>query len=773
MFKKIFFTFLVMFFLFLNTLADEGMWLLDSIDKLPIDSLKAKGLKLNPEEIYNPKGGGISEAVVQIGATCSFISPEGLIITNHHVAFGAIQRQSTPEHNYLRDGFYAKTREEEIPAIGTNVYITKSFQEVTDKVSKVVNEKMSDLERYKAIEKVSKKIIKECEKGEDIKCRLASMYEGKEYYLFTSFRIRDVRLVFAPPRSIGDYGGEIDNWMWPRHAGDFSILRAYVAPDGKSAEYSKENVPYNSKTYLKISSAGVKEGDFVMLIGFPGTTRRYQSSFYIDNMINHDYLLDIKTRLDLISILEKSSAEDSSVALRLSSRIKGLYNYLKKNQGMLDGFKRSGLLQDKIGEEKLFTEFLNVNPELETKYGQVLSELDSLYQENRKYQDKKFLMDWMSSYTDFLDFALTVYKWSLEKEKKDIDREPGYQNRDTLETKERLEEAQINLVPSADKKVLNYFLKKALELPTGQKIPAIEKIFTGQEKQDKERTIEDFVNNLYKNTKLGTIETRLKMFSMSRKELEKQGDSYIDFARDLEVEREEIRTRNKEFSGALKRLQPKLIQVYAEWKKGRLYPDANGTIRFNYGEVKGYSPEDAVDYKYITTLSGVMKKNTGEEPFDAPKELQEVYNKKDFSSYFNKTLGDVPVDFLSTNDITNGNSGSPVMNGKGELVGLAFDGNYEAMTSDYEFDPKITRAINVDIRYVLFLLDKVYHAEDLLKELTIRKEGTNPAIGWIHSKICIPMLPTMWVIIERGMLSRQKRNPPVTPSVLINSSDKI
>ena len=720
MFKKIFFTFLILSFLFLNSLADEGMWLLDSIDKLPIDSLKARGLKLNPVEIYNPEGGGISDAVVQLGATASFVSPEGLIITNHHVAFGAIQRQSTPEHNYIRDGFYAKTREEEIPAIGTNVYINKSFENVTDKVLSAVNEKMSDLERYKAIEKVSKKIIKECEKGEEIKCRLASMYEGKEYYLFTNFKIRDVRLVFTPPRSIGDYGGEIDNWMWPRHAGDFSILRAYVSPDGKSVEYSKENVPYNSKTFLKISSAGVKEGDFVMLIGFPGTTRRYQSSFYVDNMVNHDYPQDIQTRQDLISILEKSSAEDSSIALRLSSMIKGLYNYLKKNQGMLDGFKKSGLLQDKIGKEKLLTEFLNNNPELKTKYGQVFLELDSLYKENKKFQDKEFLMDWMSSYTDFLNFASTIYKWSLEKEKKDIDREPGYQNRDTLETKEWLEEAQINLVPSADKIVLTYFLKKAVELPAGQKILAIEKIFTGKEKQDKERIIEDFVNNLYQNTKLGLIETRLKMFRMSKKELERQNDSYIDFAKDLEVEREEIRVRNKEFSGALKRLQPILIQAYAEWKNGKLYPDANGTIRFNYGEVKGYSPEDAVDYKYITTLSGVMEKNTGEEPFDAPKGLQEVYNKKDFGSHFNKALGDVPVDFLSTNDITNGNSGSPVMNSKGELVGLAFDGNYEAMTSDYEFDPEITRAINVDIRYVLFLLDKVYHAEKLLKEFTIR-----------------------------------------------------
>ncbi len=707
-------------FLFSNSIANEGMWLLDQIGKLPIDSLKAKGLKLNPDEIYNPKGGGISDAIVQLGASASFVSPEGLIITNHHVAFGAIQRASTPEHNYLKDGFYAKTKEEEIPAIGYNAYVLKSFETVTPKILGLVNDKMSDLERYKAIEKASKRIIKECEKDEDTRCRLAGMYGGKEYYLFTYFKIRDIRLVFAPPRSIGDYGGEIDNWMWPRHAGDFSILRAYVTKEGKSAEFSKDNVPYNSKTFLKVSSAGVKDGDFVMLIGFPGTTRRYESSFSVDDMVNHDYPRDIRTRKEIIAILERASAEDSSVALRLSSKLKGLYNYLKKNQGMLDGFEKSGLLQQKIDNEKLLTKFLSERPDLEAKYGQVLPELDSLYQENKKYQDKDFLMGWMSYQCEFLDFAHTIYKWSLEKEKKDSEREMGYQNRDTADTKEGLKDAQVNLVPSADEQLLLYFLKKAVQLPSDQKIQAVEKIFQGKAGQDKNKVLEGFVSNLYRKTKLGSVEDRLKMYDLSNKELLKLNDPFIDFAKDLEKDREEMRTRYKTLSGALNRLRPKLIQSYFEWKKERFYPDANGTIRFNYGEVKGYIPRDAVSYKYITKLTGVMEKNTGEEPFDAPKELQEVYKKKDFGSYLDKSLDDVPADFLSTNDITNGNSGSAVMNGKGELVGLAFDGNYEAMTSDYEFDPKITRAIIVDIRYVLFLLDKVYHANGLLKEMTVR-----------------------------------------------------
>jgi len=723
MIKTMVVTFLTVFllaFLSLTSLANEGMWLLDFISQLPIDSMKALGLRLNPEESYNPKGGGIADAVVKFGgATGAFVSPEGLIITNHHVAYTAVQRQSTPEHNYLGDGFYAQTKEQELPAIGYNVYVIKSFEDVTQRVLSALNERMSDLERYKAVENITKEIIRKAEKGKDVKCKLVSMYGGSQYYLFTYFKIRDVRLVYVPPLSVGEYGGEIDNWMWPRHAGDFAFLRTYVAPDGKSVNYSKENVPYNSKVYLKLSSSGIKEGDFVMLIGFPGTTKRYESSFSIDKMVNHDYPKDIRTRQEVISILKEASAEDSSVAIKLSSRIKGLNNYLKKNQGMLEGFKRAQILQGKIEEEKLLKEFLNENPKLNKNYGHILPELDNLFKEYKKFQDKKFIVEWMTDRCDFLDFASTIYKWSLEKKKKDQDREPGYQDRDTLETKEWLEDTQVNLVPSTDKKVFGYFLTKALQLPFGQKIGAIEKVFEGAEKKDRNKILEEFVNDLYEKTELGSVEERLKMFGMNEGELEKQNDPFINFAKQLEVEREELRKKKKEFSGALTRLEPKLIQAYAEWKKKRLYPDANGTIRFNYGQVKGYVPQDAVSFRYITTLAGVMEKNTSQEPFDVPEELEEVYSKKDFGSYFDESIGDVPVNFLSTNDITNGNSGSPVMNGKGELVGLAFDGNYESISADYLFDPELTRAINVDIRYVLFLLDKVYHVEGLLKELSI------------------------------------------------------
>jgi hypothetical protein len=704
----------------LSLRAEEGMWLLDSIKDLPLDSLKSLGLELDAEQIYDPEGGSLADAAVRVGgASGSFVSPDGLIITNHHVAFTAIQRRSTPVHNYLKEGFYARSREEELPAIGYNIYVIKSFRDVTEKVLSVVNEKASGIKRYKAIEKAKKKVIHKAEENKDLRCDLVSLFGGSQHYLFSYFKIKDVRIVYVPPESIGNYGGEIDNWMWPRHVGDFAFLRAYVAPDGKSSEYSPENVPYHSSVYLPLSATGISDGDLVMLFGFPGTTKRYQTSFSIEQMISHDYPLDIKARQDVISILKKASDKDSSVAMRLSSQIKGLNNYLKKNQGMLEGFKRTDLLSTKREEEEQLRQFINENPDLKRRYGDILPGLKRLFEEKRKSADEEFLVNWMVYRCKFLNFACNIYKWSLEKEKKDSDREPSYQDRDTSEARSDLEDAQVNLVPSADREIFIYFLKRALALPDGQRIEAVDNILKGIADEDKNDILEEFAHDLYQQTRLGSVKERLKMFSMSKKELLKQKDPFIDFAAGLEEEREKLRDQEKEFEGTLSKLEPKLIQAYREWKGERLYPDANRTIRFNYGKVKGYQPRDAVNFRYITTFSGVMNKNTGSDPFDVPEELKLAYAKKDYGIYIDTSIGDVPVNFLSDCDVTNGNSGSPVLNGKGELVGLVFDGNYESISSDYSFEPELTRTINVDIRYLLFLLDKVYHAENLLKELNI------------------------------------------------------
>lgn len=710
----------IVVFIFLThsrVLADEGMWPLYDLDKLPFDSLRERGLMLESKQIYNPEGGGIADAVVRVGATGSFVSPEGLIITNHHVAFGAIQKQSSVETNLVRDGFYAASQEEEIPAIGYNVYVTRAIEDVTDRVVASVNDEMSDFERYQAIDKITKEIIKEAEEGRDVRCRVAKMLGGTQFILYTYFKIRDVRIVYVPPISIGEYGGDIDNWMWPRHTGDFSFLRAYVAPDGSSAEYSEENILYHPKVYLPVSSAGVKEGDFTMMMGFPGGTSRYTSSYSLDNLVNHSYPRLIPRLEDILTILEEASAQDSSVAIRLVSYIKGLNNFLKNSYAMSEGFKKSDILHNKKEDERELAEFLKTEPELEKKYGHVLPELERLYAEKLLTHQKDFAL--ARSGSDLLEMAIEIHKWSIEREKDDMERERGFQDRDSASTREWLENAQINLIPSVDKELFKYNLARALELPADQKIKAIEDIFEGKTGAERDEYLNRYTDSLFDNTNIDDLDQRLKMFGMARDELEKLGDAMINLAMALRPELDDLRKRSKKHSGAQSRLGPKLIAAYAEWKKEKMYPDANGTMRFNYGSVAGYSPRDAVNYDYITSLKGVMEKETGEDPFIVPDELKQAYADRDYGSYADLVCDDIPVNFLTTNDGTGGNSGSPVLNGKGELIGLDFDGNYEAVVADYIFDAAIGRSIVVDIRYVLFLIDKVYHLDGLVQELTI------------------------------------------------------
>ncbi|MCP2519158.1 S46 family peptidase, partial [SCandidatus Aminicenantes bacterium Aminicenantia_JdfR_composite] len=696
-----------------------GMYLLDQIDKNLFMKMKKMGLEVSLDEIYNPERTGLANAVINMGATASFVSPNGLIITNHHVAFGAVQRISTPEKNYIEEGFLARTMEEEVPAPGYQAYVFLSMKDVTDEVLSAVKKGMSDFERYQAIERKIKEIIKREEKGGDVECRIASMNYGKQYYLFKYLKIKDVRIVYVPSRSIGEYGGDIDNWMWPRHTGDFAFLRAYIGPDGKPAEYSKKNVPYHPKVYFKISRKGIKEGDFTMIMGFPGRTYRRLTSFALKYDQDFRYPFQIKTASDMIRILEDFSKKDKTAAVKLSFLIKALNNVLKNNQGMLEGLIKTKLVEKKKEEEKAFLEFLKSNPEFENKYGPVFSELKEIYKKYENIRKKSTFIRWMTFGSQMLSFALRINKWSIEKQKKDIDREPGYQERDYERIKLRMKVAQRSLVPEADKKMLEYFLKRALELPSEQKIEALEKILEKRGKKSKEEALAEFLDELYSKTKLMSVEERLKMLELSRDELLKLKDPFIEFANELEKEREFLNRKDKEFSGALSRLMPVYIEGLETWKKIPLYPDANGTLRLNFGQVKGYSPRDAVKYHYITSLTGVVEKHTGKEPFDCPKKLLEAYKNKDFGVYIDKYINDIPVNFLTTNDSTGGNSGSPVLNGKGELIGLLFDGNYEAMYSDYYFDPKLTRSINVDIRYVLFIAEKIDKAFNVLRELTI------------------------------------------------------
>ncbi len=702
-------------------LADEGMWPIDNLDKLDWKALQTMGLQLSGKQIYDPSGGGVARAIVSLGGgTGSFVSANGLILTNHHVAFGALQRTSTSEHNYIADGFNAASYEEEIPAPGYRASVLLSIDDVTRKVLSAVNDSMGDVDRFNAIEKRIKEIVKYGEEGRDVECRVVSSYEGMQYKLFTYLVCKDVRIVYAPPASIGNYGGDIDNWMWPRHTGDFSFLRAYVAPDGKSAEYAKENVPYRPAVHLAMSTKSLKENDFTMIIGYPGRTSRHATSYAVAQMQEYSYPKRIAMFKDWLAILGEEAKRGEDVEIKVAQFDQMLNNSMKNWEGMLEGFKKGGLLEKKRNSEQAFTKWLEMSPDMKQKYGDVLPGIAALYEEQKSYRDKNMIIGQMYFGCQMLRAANTLERWSEEKTKADIERKPGYQERDVPRLKQGLRIIQMSYDPQVDRRVLRYFLTLAAELPDNQRIAAVDAALEGAKGPEAGKRIDALLDALYAGTKLGSPDERLRLFDLSRDDLLKQGDSFVDFAVKLGVESRAIEEKEKASQGAHQRFGARLMEALMLWKGGNVYPDANGTMRLTYGTVKGYRPRDAVSYAYMTTLAGVVEKHTGVEPFDCPKELLALREGMDFGAYEDAALGDVPVDFLSTCDITGGNSGSPIMNGKGECIGAAFDGNYESISSDYLFIKETTRSINVDSRYILFIMDKMSGARRLLDEMKVK-----------------------------------------------------
>ncbi len=701
------------------TFAEEGMWQLDKLDRGLAEDMKELGLKLSREEIYTPDGEGIAYGIVDLGGgTGSFVSDKGLILTNHHVAFTALQRASSVESNFMREGFYADSYDKEVPARGYEASVLISIEDVTERVLEAAGG-LDGAERYQAIEKRNKEIIREAEKDRDVRCRVASFYGGMQYKLFTYFTMKDVRIVYAPPGSIGNYGGDIDNWMWPRHGGDFSFFRAYVAPDGSSAEYSGDNVPYQPEVHLAISSRGVKRDDFAMIIGYPGRTMRYRSSYSIAYHQNWMYPRRIKVFGEMIDLYQSEAEANPSVAIKVASYDQMLNNAMKNYQGMLEGFEKAGLLALKRSEEEDFTDWLEENPEMKRKYGDVLPSIADLYDKQEEYRDKNFVLRFSRFGCQMLRAATTLVRWSEEKTKEDMERDPGYMERDIPRLKRGLSTMQMSYDQHVDREVLKYFLEMSRELPPEQRIEAFDSLLEAAGGEDIQSRIENAVDDLYSGTSLGTEEERLRIFELSREKVVGLDDRFIRLALSLDSELKELEKNNKEFNGAISAIRPELIEAYRRWKGGAFYPDANGTIRLTYGTVKGYWPRDAVYYDYITSLDGVVEKHTGEDPFDCPDRVLDLYQEDELGDYRDAYLGDVPVDFLSTCDITGGNSGSPIMNARGEVIGAAFDGNYESISADYIFDEDLTRCISVDSRYILFVVDRFSGAKKLLDEMTI------------------------------------------------------
>lgn len=699
--------------------AEEGMWQIDALDAELLATMRGLGLELSPEQIFAPEG-GIARAVVGLGgASGSFVSPHGLILTNHHVAFGAIQRASTQEHNYIEDGFYADRPEREAQALGYEARVLISIDDVTKRVLGAARGK-SGAGRFKAIEKEIQKITQEAEQDRDVRVSVASFYEGMYYRMFTYFVIRDVRLVYAPPRSIGNYGGDIDNWMWPRHTGDFSFLRAYVAPDGASAVYSENNVPYQPAVYLPLSSAGVKDGDFTMIIGFPGQTQRHRSSHAIDWAQNWRFPERIRIFRDLLDIYTRASEDNPAVAIKVAQFDAMLNNAMKNYQGQLEGFGRVGLIERKLAEERAFEEWVRSDRARARRYGGVLETIGSLYAGQERIRDKQQVLSLLGFLGQMTSAAGTIYRWSGEKTKSDIDRDPAFMERNIPRMRERLGMIDRSYDETVDRRVMRYFMELAGDLPQEQRIVALEEMLAGIPAGDRSERIDALVEKLYGATKLGDSAERLRMFDLSRGELTEEGDAFIEFYAGLYPEIKELEDIDKAFSGDISAARPRFIEAMKEMKGGAFYPDANGTMRLTYGTVQGYAPRDAVWYEAITVLGGAVEKHTAENPFDCPPKLLELWRKSNFGDYADEYLGDVTIAFLSTCDITGGNSGSPIINGRGECIGTAFDGNWESISADYLYNEELTRAISVESRYILFVLDRFSGAYELLGELTVQ-----------------------------------------------------
>jgi len=701
--------------------AEEGMFPLSEIHKL---DLKARGFAIESAELYNPSGISLIDGIIDLdGCTASFVSADGLILTNYHCAFGAVQTLTTTENDYLRDGFYAAERCAELPAKRYTVRLIESYRDVSREILSVLDKKMTHTQRSKAIEEKMKHLVVAVEKDRPGKrAEVAEMFRGKTYVLFIYNYIKDVRLVYAPPRSIGEFGGEADNWMWPRHTGDFAFLRAYVAPDGSNADYSQQNVPFHPRKHLQIASAGAKNGDFAFVLGYPGSTHRHKSSHFL--ALEEDVRLPFITGLNrwVIDLKEKMSARDRATAIKLSSSLKGLWNTLTRSLGQLKGLKDLRLTDRRRRDEEALQRFIDSDPARIKKYGALLGSLAKAYADKTARAARDMVLSYLISArtSTQLGNAFRICEASFERIKEDTQREEDYMERNFADTEKRMTMALRDYYEPAEKAVLKEMLRRAAALPSGLTIAAV-KALAGD--SDPEKASDDFLEKAFAATRLKSPETVSAWLRMPAVELKALGDPFITLAFALYPDYREMKEAEKREKGILDPLLAQLVDAKKEFLGTDFIPDANGTLRLTHGRIRGYSPADAVQMGPFTTLGGIIEKHAahpGSPDYDAPQTLLDLAAARDHGRYAHPELGDVPVAMLYDMDTTGGNSGSPVFNARGELIGLNFDRVYEATINDFAWDESYSRSIGVDIRFILWSLAKFSGAERLLIEMGIK-----------------------------------------------------
>lgn len=697
--------------------ANEGQWQPHQLTQLKAE-LKQTGLTLNPEKLADLHKHPMSAVVFLNGCTASFVSNAGLLVTNHHCGYDAIQRNSSAAHNYIADGFLAKTRAQELPA-GPNVrvMVTDKVENVTPRVLAglhgVASDKMSGRQRHQAIEQRIKTIIAECEADKAYRCSVPAFHRGLEYFLIRQLMLRDVRLVYAPSDKIGEFGGAIDNFEWPRHTGDFSFLRAYVGKDGRPADPAPENIPWHSKDFLHVSAQGVKEGDPVFLAGYPGRTNRYKLPAEIRYVRDVNFPRRVQDGAADLAVIAQATASNPEAAVRYASEVQGTNNGMKKTQGLMDGFARKDIAAIKDAQFAEFKTWFASHG----KDAELLAELEQVISAESRLREQEFAFN-LARQSDLLGVASQLLRLAHERKKSDDQRDLRYQARNWPFFKSNFSRMEQSFVASVDMARWQAALERYRALPAAIHPPGLDALLSTNLRTN----LPTDLAGMYAHTGLGDTATRLSWMEKDLASIEQSDDAMLALAQKLFALTLELENQRKEIDGTLERVIPRYMQAVIDWKKSQgkpVYPDANGTLRVSYGKVASYSPRDGLTKGPFTRAEGILEKDTGKAPFIVPNAVKEAILARRYGVYQDPVLGTLPVNFLSNLDTTGGNSGSPVLNNQAQLIGLNFDSTYESITKDWYYDPALSRAIHVDIRYMLWVMQEIDHADNLLKEMTI------------------------------------------------------
>lgn len=689
--------------------ADEGMWMLPYIEQLNIKKMQGLGCTLTAEEIYSTTNTSLKDAIVHFGNGCTgvVVSNSGLIFTNHHCGFGAIQQHSTLENNYLRDGFTAKELTDEIPTPGLTVKFLVSITDVTHRVKSQLPDDLIGNKRQHKQDSILNAIKKEFSNDSTLLVSVRSFYANNEFYVFQHEEFTDVRLAFAPPSSIGKFGGDTDNWMWPRHTGDFAAFRVFGNKNGKPAPYSIENVPYVPKQYAAISKKGYQSGDFSMILGYPGRTTRYLSSWGIKNRMHNINRARIDVRGAKQDVWKNYMRNDEAINIAYANKFASSSNYWKNSIGMNKAIVKLDIIERKQTEEKAFQAWVNANDTRKAKYGNVLSDLQKSYQAVDKYNKAiHFMRESLIGGIEMPRIASTIVKLTEDKF-----------NRDSV-----LKKAATyykDYFQQVDKATFPVMLAQYRKAVNANYLPALYQQIDKQFKGDYQK----YVEHLYSKSVFSNFEKFSK--ALQKKHINLLNDPAVRYWREINLFAESIRKSDYEQYSQLirdaERMYEAGLKEMAEENNTVRYPDANSTMRLTYGTISGYKPADAITYDFYTTTDGILEKEQpGDQEFDVPAGLKQALKPEIMKPFIDATTQKLHVAFLSNTDITGGNSGSPIFNNKGELLGLAFDGNWEAMSGDIVFEPALQRTISVDVRYMLFIMEKVGNANRLINELKVQ-----------------------------------------------------